>query len=237
MAKRDREAKFEELEIESIAFQGKAVAKKEGIVYFVDDAVPGDKVIAQLKRKKKRYFECFISEILSPSQYRIEPTCSHFGICGGCSWQNLEYDQQVFWKKQNVSDALQRIGKLNIKEFYDTLKSPEIYAYRNKMEFSFGTERWITTEEMGDNLEIKDKHFALGLHIPKRFDKILNIKYCHLQDSKSNEVLNSIRNKAKELEVDAYNMVEHTGFLRNLVIRKSFSEKSVNGYPNYNSHR
>lgn len=224
---KNKEAKFEELEIESIAFQGKAVAKKDGVVYFVENAVPGDTVKAQIKRKKKRYYECFTSEIIKASEFRVEPQCKHFGLCGGCSWQNLQYQNQLYWKKQHVIDALQRIGKLEVGEFFDTLESPSVFSYRNKMEFSFGCERWMTADELTQEGEILNKHFALGLHIPKRFDKILNIDYCYLQDEKSNEVLNAIRAKALELGLTAYDLIKHEGFLRSLLIRKSFSENQL----------
>ncbi len=212
---------FVELEIEAIGSQGISIARKEGLVYFVKGAVPGDKVIAQVRRKRKNHVECVLSDLLNPSSLRAEPKCDYFGVCGGCSWQHFNYNEQLKWKKQQVEDAFIRIAKIPFELIEETLASPEVYNYRNKMEFSFGNSRWLTTEEIESEQEIQNRDFALGLHIPGRFDKVLDVKECHIQNSLGNEILTTIRNKAIELGVSAYNSRSHEGFLRNLIIRTS----------------
>jgi 23S rRNA (uracil1939-C5)-methyltransferase len=212
-----------QLEIESIGFNGISIAKKDGLVYFVKGTVPGDVVKAQIRRKKKRYFEAEPTEIIFPSKDRVKPECSYFGICGGCSWQHLDYQEQLNWKKQHVIDTFQRIAKVDVDEYNDTLPSPKIYNYRNKMEFSFGASRWLTGEEIESADDNIKKDFALGLHIPGRFDKILDIEECHIQNDMGNDILNMIRDKALELTVSAYHARKQSGFLRNLIIRSSAS--------------
>jgi 23S rRNA (uracil1939-C5)-methyltransferase len=212
-----------ELDIEAIGFEGISVAKKDGLVYFVKGGVPGDKIIANIRSKKRRYFNASIKEILEPSPNRVEPVCSHFGTCGGCSWQNLSYQEQISWKRTHIIDAYQRIGKVEAGEYLPALASPLEFNYRNKMEFTFGTQRWLTTEEINTN-EIVQRDFALGLHIPGRYDKILDIDKCYIHPNEFNEILTFVRNKAKEYNITAYNSHTVSGFLRNLVCRKSFYE-------------
>jgi len=216
-----------ELEIESIGFQGISIARKDGLVYFVKGAVPGDKVLAQVRRKKKNHKECEILEIIEPSAFRQKPQCDYFGICGGCSWQHLDYNEQLKWKRQHVEDAFVRIGKVEFGVLEDTLPSPAIYNYRNKMEFSFGNSRWLTKEEIESETEINHKDFALGLHIPGRFDKVLDIEKCLIQNDYGNEILNIIRRKALEFEVSAYDSRANEGFLRNLIIRSTVANNEI----------
>ncbi|MCX7736023.1 MAG: 23S rRNA (uracil(1939)-C(5))-methyltransferase RlmD [Candidatus Kapabacteria bacterium] len=218
---RTSEIKFVELEIESAAFTGVGVARLDNLVYFVKGAVPGDIVKARIIKKKKKHCEAVIEEIIVPSAHRIEPICSHFGICGGCSWQNLDYSQQIFWKRQHVIDSFQRIAGLNVETYNETVPSERQFFFRNKMEFSFGDSRWLTDEEIQSESEIHNKNFALGLHIAGRFDKILDIQECYIQPEFGNKILNLIRNKALEFDVKAYNLKSHNGFLRNLIIRSS----------------
>ena len=217
MGKKNKE--LIELDIESIAFQGVAVGRKDGMVYFVKGAAPGDKVNARVLRKKRSYYEARCEEVLEASPHRVEPECKYFGTCGGCSWQHLDYEQQLFWKKQHVVDAFERIAKVKGADFRDTIPSENRFYYRNKMEFSFGTSRWLTEDEIGDEEEIANKHFALGLHTPGRFDKVLDIDKCYIQNDKCNAILNTVKEKALELETSAYNQRTHEGFLRNLVLR------------------
>ena len=141
----------EVLEIESIGFEGKAIAKKEGIVHFVKDGVPGDIVNALRVGKKKRFCENIILDFVKKSDDRIEPICEHFDNCGGCSWQQLPYQKQILWKKTHVEDAFYRHNKLEVKELTDTIPSDKIFNYRNKMEFSFGASRWLTDEEINSS--------------------------------------------------------------------------------------
>ncbi len=215
------------LDISALGFEGGAIAKKDDMVYFVKGAVPGDKVNAIITRKKKSYREAFTKEILEFSPDRVDPKCEHFGVCGGCKWQQLSYEKQLFWKKQHVIDAFQRIAKVEYGEMLDTMESPNIFNYRNKMEFSFGWSRWVTDEEIANNEEIPHKNFGLGLHIPGRFDKILDVNKCHLQVDSANEILELCRNKALELDVPAYNQRSHEGFLRNLMIRSTIAHNEI----------
>lgn len=222
-----RKDEIVELEIESIGFQGVSVARKDGIVYFVKGAVPGDLVQARIRKKRRRYFETDIVEIIKPSEQRTKPECDYFGICGGCSWQHLDYERQMFWKRQHIIDSFERIGKIEVGEIGEILPSIQIYNYRNKMEFSFGTSRWLTKDEINSENDITQKDFALGLHVPGRFDKVIDVHKCHLQDERGNRILNIIREKALELELKAFDTQKHNGFLRNLIIRSSGHYKEL----------
>jgi 23S rRNA (uracil1939-C5)-methyltransferase len=209
-----------ELCIESIGFEGKAIARKDGFVYFVDGGVPGDLVLAEVRKQKKSYAEARIVEMLEPSQARETPRCRYFGTCGGCKWQHLAYAEQCAWKKQNVQDAFERLGKVAYTALHDTLPAESQFYYRNKMEFSFGDLRWLTSDEIarGENI---NKHFALGLHIPGRYDKVLDVEECFLQSEISSRIVNAVRKAALERGVSIYQTRTHEGFLRNLVVRNS----------------
>lgn len=213
--------------IESIGLEGVAISRHEGMVIFIKNAIPGDTVKVKLHKVKKSYAEGRVLEIVEPSPRRVEPRCEHFGICGGCSWQNLNYADLLVYKKQNVDDSLTRIGKVEFGEMHDTAASPEIYNYRNKMEFSFGASRWLVGEEIESEDEIEDKHFALGLHIPGRYDKVLDVNRCHIQDERGNEILNVVKAKAKEFNANPYHPRVHKGCLRNLIIRKSLKRDEL----------
>lgn len=207
-----------ELEIDSAAFEGTSVARLDELVVFVPFGVPGDRVQATITRKRRKYVEASIDEVISASPHRIEPQCKYFGTCGGCSLQNVEYEQQLIIKRQLVRDLLERIGGLKVPEVQRVLPSPRRYHYRNKMEFSFGTSRWLTREEIAGGSKL-DRSFALGLHIPKRFDKVLDLEECYLQDSPSPQIVNWTREYARERGWPAYNSRTHEGYLRNLAIR------------------
>jgi 23S rRNA (uracil1939-C5)-methyltransferase len=207
-----------ELDIDSAAFEGTTVARTNGLVVFVPYGVPGDRVRATITRKRRKYVEASIDEVISASPHRIEPECLHFGICGGCTLQNVDYDHQLEIKRELVKDLLARIGGIQTPEVRPTIPSPERFHYRNKMEFSFGTSRWMTREEIASGEELQ-KGFALGLHIPKRFDKILDLEECHLQRSPSSEIVNRVREYVVEKGWPAYNSRSHEGYLRNLCIR------------------
>lgn len=219
--------KIIELKVESAAFTGVGVARLDNLVFFVEGAVPGDILKAKILRKKKKHVEAGIDELLVPSIHRVEPQCSHFGACGGCSWQNMNYEQQIYWKRQHIIDAFQRIAAMQVESYLETIPSERQFFYRNKMEFSFGDSRWLTIEEIQGENEIQNKNFALGLHIAGRFDKILDIKECQIQPELGNKILNTIRDKALSLGSKAYNLKKHTGFLRNLIIRSSLSSSQV----------
>ncbi|MBL0175290.1 MAG: 23S rRNA (uracil(1939)-C(5))-methyltransferase RlmD [Ignavibacteria bacterium] len=206
------------LDVDKIAFEGRAVARTGGLVVFVDGGIPGDTVMARVFRKKKQYAEAAVQEILARSPERVDPVCAHFGTCGGCSWQHLEYAAQCRWKREHVRDAFERIGGFAGVTVHETLPSPVEVYYRNKMEYSFGDKRWLLPEELGATL--RDELFALGLHVPGRYDRILSIDACHLQSPESNAILNATRDFFLARGVPAYSTKTHTGDLRNLVIRE-----------------
>ena len=214
--------KGEELTLhpETAAFSGKCVARVEGMAVFVSGCVPGDTVRARITQRKKNYGEARTLEIIEGGPDRVEPVCTYFEDCGGCKWQNLAYEAQIGWKRQHVIDAFQRIGRLAEVEVRETIPSEKIYWYRNKMEFSFGTERWLTAEEIASEEDI-DRDFALGLHAPGRFNRVIDVERCWLQSEESNRILNTTRRFALERGIPAYTTSDHSGILRNLVVRTS----------------
>jgi 23S rRNA (uracil1939-C5)-methyltransferase len=210
-----------DLSIESIGFEGKAIARDaDGFVYFVDGGVAGDVVRVEVRKKKKTYAEARLLEILTPSPHRQSPQCRYFGTCGGCKWQHLAYSEQCAWKKRHVQDAFERLGKVPYTTLHDTLPSENQFYYRNKMEFSFGDVRWLTTEEISTNAPV-NRNFALGLHIPGRFDKVLDVEECFLQSEISSRIVNNIRTAALEGSASIFQTRTHEGFLRNVVVRTS----------------
>ena len=219
--------KILELEIESIAFEGQAIARKDGLVYFVKGAIAGDKVIAEIIKKKRRYVESRVVEVIEASPERIKPECKYFGICGGCSWQHLKYESQLEWKKRHVVDAFERIADILEPPVEATIECENSFRYRNKMEFSFGASRWLTENEISEGIEIDNKDFALGLHVPQRFDKVLDIDSCLLQAQQCDSILNIIREKAQSFELTALNSRNNEGFLRNLILRYSFTGNEI----------
>jgi len=208
------------LHAEAAAFEGGCVARHDGMAVFVTGCVPGDTVRARVTKTRKRHAEARTLEVLEPSDVRVDPPCDYFGTCGGCKWQNLAYAEQLRWKRQHVVDAFERIGGLAGVEVRETIGSSEDYFYRNKMEFSFGVQRWLTEEEIASG-DVLERNFAVGLHIPGRFDKVLDVEKCWLQSDLSNEILNATRRFAVENGVPAYDFRSHTGLLRNLVVRNS----------------
>ena len=210
-----------ELETDSAAFGGHSVARSDGLVVFVRNAVPGDRVLARIVKSRKKYAEAVIEELLEPSPYRVSPRCRHFGVCGGCKWQHMDYEQQLLFKQRQVVEILEHLGGLGPIAVEPTLAAPNIYDYRSKMEFSFGTNRWLTAEEIASGDELP-KGFALGLHIPKRYDKILDLEECHLQGPRSMQIVNSVRRLAQAKGWPAYDANTQEGYLRNLVVRTGF---------------
>jgi 23S rRNA (uracil1939-C5)-methyltransferase len=210
----------ENAEIVDISSEGKSVAKVDGMVIFVDGGVPGDVADVMITRKKNNYAEGHIVTLKKESENRITPTCEHFGVCGGCKWQHLNYETQLFFKQKTVADALTRIGKLDISTLKPIFPNAENYYYRNKLEFSFSDKKWLTTEEIktGENI---DNRNALGFHIPKMFDKILDIKNCYLQAEPSNTIRNEIRDFANKHKLTFFGVRDKTGLLRTLMLRTS----------------
>ncbi|MDQ3099973.1 MAG: 23S rRNA (uracil(1939)-C(5))-methyltransferase RlmD [Bacteroidota bacterium] len=209
---------LEAVEITGAGGEGKSIAKVDGMVIFVTGAVPGDVADLQITRKKRRHAEAIVLRLIKASPHRVEPFCQHFGVCGGCKWQHLSYPQQLYYKRQQVIDNLERLGGLELPAVLPILPSPETTFYRNKLEFTGSSGRWFTTDELATMGEISDRN-ALGFHIPGRFDKVLDIVQCHLQPDPSNAIRLWVRQHAAENELSFYNVREHIGFIRNLTIR------------------
>lgn len=202
--------------ITDIAEEGKGVGKAGDLVLFVDKAVPGDVVDVEILRKKKNFAEGRIARIIRPSQHRTEAFCRHFGVCGGCKWQHMEYAAQLTYKQKNVESALSRLGKIETAGMEPILPAPQTQYYRNKLEYTFSNKRWFTDAAEGDTAVQPN---ALGFHVPLRFDKILDIQHCHLQQSPSNEIRNRLRDFAFREQLSFYDLRLHEGALRNLIIR------------------
>ncbi len=217
---------YEQVTITDIGAEGKAIAKVNDVVVFTTHVVPGDVVDLQVTKKRKNYQEARVVKIHEKSADRAEAFCEHFGVCGGCKWQFLPYDKQLFYKQKQVGDQLKRIGGIELPEITPIIGSEKETFYRNKLEFSFSNKRWMTFEEMDLELEPKDKN-ALGFHIPKLFDKIIDIKKCWLQPSPSNELRNFIREYALENELSFFDIRKQEGLLRNMIIRTSSTGEAM----------
>ena len=210
---------FKEVPVLDAGAKGVSVAKAEdGRVIFIPNVVPGDVVDVQTFKKRKSYFEGKAIHFHKLSEHRVEPQCKHFGVCGGCKWQNMKYSQQLFYKNNEVYNNLKRIGKIELPKFEKILGSDKQFFYRNKMEFSFSDSRWLTENEIQNNDEIQNRN-ALGFHIPKMWDKILDIEKCHLQQDPSNAIRNSIKEFANQNDIPFFNARNHEGLLRTLMIR------------------
>jgi len=209
---------LQNIEIFDIAEEGKGVGRHEDLVLFIEKAIPGDVVDVELQRKKKNFAEGRVTSISKPSPYRIEPFCPHFGVCGGCKWQHMSYDAQLKFKQQSVDNALTRIGKVDTASMEEILGSAETTYYRNKLEYTFSNKRWLTNR---DEEVLPEDLNALGFHVPGRFDKILDIDHCYLQQDPSNNIRNSVRDFAIEHGMSFYDLRQHEGALRNLIIRTS----------------
>ena len=218
MSRRRVDLLLENVQIENVAAEGKALAHVDGMVVFVDFAVPGDIVDIQVTKKKKNYMEGFIKRIVKPSKDRLEPFCEHFGVCGGCRWQPLPYSMQLEAKRQQVEDQLVRIGHLEVPEIRPTLPSEKIQEYRNKLEFSASCRRWVLSGEDPDAIPETDR-VGLGFHVGKFFDKVLDIKQCHLQAEPSNAIRLFIKKFCIENGYEFYNIRENHGFFRNMFVR------------------
>ena len=221
MRKKKAKQIFESLEVIDTAAKGKTVAKApDGRVIFLSNAVPGDVVTIETYKKRKAYYEGKAIHFHQFSDKRTTPKCEHFGVCGGCKWQHMSYENQLIFKEKEVKNNLLRIGKIDVAEFIPILGSKESYNYRNKMEFSFSSHRWLTLEEINSDIELTDKN-ALGFHIPGMWDKILDLNTCHLQADPSNEIRTKIRAFAIKNNLSFYNLRAHQGLLRTLMIRTS----------------
>ena len=210
---------FENVSIIDIAEEGKGVGKANDLVLFVEKAVPGDIADVRVYRKKKNFVEGKIAELKKASEFRTSPFCEHFGTCGGCKWQHMSYDAQLLFKQKTVEGAFTHLAKIDVSGILPILPSPADRYYRNKLEYTFSNKRWLNDGE--NRTEDAPNMDALGFHIPGRFDKILDVDHCYLQADPSNELRNSIRDFAKKQGISFYNLKQHEGALRNLIIRTS----------------
>lgn len=218
-----RGAEFE-ITPDGAADSGDAVGRVEGLVVFVRGGVPGDRLRARVVRTKKNLAEAEITAVLAPSPDRVTPRCRYFGVCGGCRWQHVRYEAQTALKRRQVVDALERIGGFRGAPVRGTLPSPSAYHYRNKMEFSFGT-RWLTAEEL--KAAEPAGRFGLGLHLPKRFDRVLDLEECWLLPERSHAIVNAVRAFCLRRGLSVYSTAAHTGYLRNLVLREGANTGEV----------
>ncbi|HOD26659.1 MAG: 23S rRNA (uracil(1939)-C(5))-methyltransferase RlmD [Bacteroidales bacterium] len=219
MAKKRKELPLlENVEIEAFAAEGKALARVDNLVVFVPFAAPGDMVDIRLSRKRKQYAEGRIVAFKRYSADRVEPFCSHFGVCGGCQWQHLPYSSQLKYKQQQVLDVLQRIAKVELPEARPILGSEKDRFYRNKLEYTFSNKRWRTLEEIQSGEEFKNNE-ALGFHIPGMFDKVLDIEKCFLQEDFSNRVRLSVKAFCLAHQMDFFDLKLQQGLMRNLIVR------------------
>lgn len=211
---------LEGVTITDVAAEGKSLARVNDIVVFVPFAVPGDVVDLQVRKKKHHYCEAEVVRFIKYSERRAEPVCQHFGICGGCKWQNLPYEDQLKAKQKQVHDQLTRIGKVELPDFRPILGSEKIYEYRNKLEFSCSNKRWLTKEEVNSGVQLDHKN-AIGFHITGAFDKIYPIEKCWLMDDLCNQIRNEIRDYALNNGISFFDVREQTGLLRDIMIRNS----------------
>lgn len=216
---------FENIEIADISTEGKGIGRVDNIVCFIDFTVPGDVVDIEITKKKSNYREGKVIQYKKRSEKRTEPVCLHFGTCGGCKWQDMKYDSQLFFKQKYVEDAITRIGKINT-QFFPIIPSKNIFHYRNKLEFTFSNKKWLTKDELEITLSKSAgsselSHSGLGFHIPKLFDKVLDIHECHLQQEPSNAIRLEVKKHAIENKLSFHDIRKREGLLRNLIIRST----------------
>ncbi|SMO90336.1 class I SAM-dependent RNA methyltransferase, partial [Fodinibius sediminis] len=213
-----------ELTIDAAAYEGKGIAKVDGLAVFVPNTAPGDRIKARITKKKKSYREARLIEILEPGPHRIAPQCRHARECGGCSWQHVDYEYQLTFKREQVRDHMERIGGLTNVSVNKTMGCEKPFYYRNKMEYSVGSRRWLSQEEIKSDAYVDDRCFAAGLHAPGRYDKILNLHECHLQQPISYKILDFVRSWCVKHEVAPYDSKRQSGYLRNELCLKSSNQ-------------
>ncbi|GGX34818.1 23S rRNA (uracil(1939)-C(5))-methyltransferase RlmD [Aquimarina muelleri] len=221
MARKNRRQIFEGVEVIDAGAKGKSIAKApDGKVIFINNAVPGDIIDVQVTKKRKAFYEGSATTFHQLSDKRVDPTCKHFGTCGGCKWQFMDYEHQLAYKQKEIINNLTRLGKVELPEVSSILGSEDHFFYRNKMEFSFSDSRWLTLDEIKSDSEIKNRN-ALGFHIPGMWDKILDIDKCYLQEDPSNAIRDKVKAFATENNFEFYNARNQHGFLRTLMLRIS----------------
>lgn len=219
MGKKNEKQLFERITVIDAGAKGKSVAKApDGRVIFLENAIPDDVVDVQVFKKRKAYYEGIAVKFHEKSAKRTQPVCEHFAYCGGCKWQEMSYEHQLFYKQKEVENNLKRLGGIEIPELMPIIGSQKKYFYRNKMEFSFSNMRWLTPEEIQSEIDIENRN-GLGFHIAGAWDKVLDINKCHLQEDPSNEIRLSIKKFALENQLEFYNPKLQEGFLRSLMIR------------------
>ncbi|MEO8772482.1 MAG: 23S rRNA (uracil(1939)-C(5))-methyltransferase RlmD [Ferruginibacter sp.] len=259
MKRKKERIQLENIVVTDYAAEGKAIARHEGKVIFISGAVPGDTVDIILTKNKKDWAEARTTRVVTPAPDRLDPFCRHFGICGGCKWQMLPYEKQLLYKQQEAEQNLRRIGKVELPEIMPIIGSDDTIHYRNKLEFTFSNKRYLTNDEMvspnfseggafevSGNLKVSAEFVgseapplggrggALGYHVPRIFDKVIDIFECYLLDDVNNKIRNSVRDFAKENNFLFYDIKEHTGWLRNIIIRYcTTGELMVNICMNY----
>jgi 23S rRNA (uracil1939-C5)-methyltransferase len=217
---------YENVLIVDVGAEGVAIGKVDDVVVFVPNVIPGDVCDIQVTKNRKRFREGRVVKIHHYSTDRVEPFCVHFGVCGGCKWQHLPYDKQLYYKQKQVADQLRRIGKVALPEIRPIIGSEKQNFYRNKLEFTFSNRRWYTSEDMNSGKEL-DKRGALGFHIPGLFDKVVDVEKCWLQSDPSNQIRNAIRTYAWENNLGFFDIREQTGFLRTLILRTSSTGQTM----------
>ena len=221
MGRKNKNLPFlQNVEILDAGAEGKAVARVEGVVVFTTNVIPGDIVDIQVTKKREKYMEGKVVAIQKSSPDRIEAFCQHFDLCGGCKWQYLPYEKQLFYKQKQVVDQLTRIGRVTIPMLHPIKGSERTTFYRNKLEFTFSNRRWLSDEEVRSGAEISDQD-VLGFHIPGMFDKVMDIQNCWLQPSPSNEIRNAVRDYALEHQLTFFDLRNRSGFLRTITIRSN----------------
>ena len=217
--KKKREPEYlRDVEIVDAGSEGMSVAKPEGRVIFIPFGVPGDVVDIEVFKKKKNYFEGRIINIKKPSEKRVTPVCQHFGLCGGCKWQQMEYQWQIYYKQKQVKDNFDRIGKVDYPEMNPILGCERQYFYRNKLEYAFSNRKWLTDGAPSGTYG-EDDCKGLGFHLPQLFDRVVDVEQCHLQADPSNDIRLFVRQFTKEHGLSYYNVRQHEGLMRNIVIR------------------
>ena len=216
-----RRGQILELRIEKLTYGGRGLARVNGFTVFVERTAPGDVVRARVFRKKKNHAEARVVDLITPSPFRVEPRCRYSGFCGGCPWQFLEYEKQLLFKEEHVVESLEHIGQLRGVRVLPAIPSEKKFEYRNKMEFSFSDRRWLLPEELS-RAEISED-FALGLHVPGTFHKVLDVDACLLQPRLGNEILGEVKRYVKESGIPPYGLRSHEGFWRFLMLRHSLS--------------
>ena len=215
---------LEKVRISGIGAEGNALARVDNIVLFVPMLIPGDVADIQVTKKRKKYLEGRVVKFHEYSSDRVDPQCLHFGTCGGCKWQHLPYNLQLQYKEKQVIDNLTRIGKADLQGIRPISGSPDIYFYRNKLEYSFSTSRWLSREEIASGIKFESGGVA-GFHVSGFYDKVIDIERCHLQPEPSNLIRNAVRDYSLRNDLQFYNPKDRKGFLRNLVIRNSLDGK------------